>query len=284
MGTDDRRVRVAGGGGPARTGGARSNGLRVVPGGLGPLEPRRLVEHAEAALEVVVGAVGGPATGRLGRVPSDAVGACYLDLWICDRLLRHDGGGRSAAAQCLVPLLLLEGVGGLAAALGAGLHRPEPAAVEYRRRRRVLVRAARERSPQVWGRLARRMDRLAAGEDRLAHPLTAVRHRALPRPLPELVGGLEEERHRLAAAVAREPAADVRYGPAERYALLTAAAACVDGWQPRDTGVHDTTLGIGARRARLCGALCRLSVRLDLPVSEAARTAWRADVLRCAVA
>ncbi|MFG2552073.1 hypothetical protein ACGFWF_19310 [Streptomyces sp. NPDC048581] len=394
------------------------------------------------------------APGALSAAASDAVGACYLDLWICDRLLRHDGGNRSAAARCLVPVLLLEGVGGIAPVLGARLHRPDVAAVEYRRRRRVLVRAVRERSPQTWERLGQRLARIATGEDRLARPLTPVRGRGLPQPLAELVGLLEAERRELAAVGAESVGGEPPHALLERCALLTAAAACLDGWQeagphrhgperhgtagpgngrpgawptarqvplpgsaggsrselgssfgccggdcsagydrlsglgggsrsgsassfgccggdcpagydplsglagvlrsasvsssgicaadcsaghhplsgpaggprsasgssfgpcsgscpvghhprarhpgeahsvPRDPSgrpdpsghpgpsVHPASLGVSMRRARLCGALYRLAVRLDLRVSDGARTAWRADVLRCAV-
>lgn len=284
--------------------------LTVVGSGTrGPLEPARLLGHATAALHMVVAAV--PGTAVPGAAASDALGACYLDLWICDRLLRHDGGDRSAAARCLLPVLLLEGVGGIAPVLGARLHRPDAVAVEYRRRRRLLVRAVRERSPLTWEGLGHRLARVAAGDDRLARPLTAVRDRGLPQPLAELVGLLEAERRELVAAGIEPAGQEPPRGLLERCALLTAAAACLDGWQ--EAGAHPAAprqsrwapgpfpgldggegavdhrpltapVGVSLRRARLCGALYRLAVRLDLRSSDVARTAWRADVLRCAVA
>ncbi|MFJ8933017.1 hypothetical protein ACIRLA_41290 [Streptomyces sp. NPDC102364] len=314
------------------------------PGSLEPgsLEPGRLLGHARAALDEVVAAAGAvtpgaaglqapdtagaPASGArttavwgtLGAAASDAVAACYLDLWICDRLLRHDGGNRSAAARCLVPVLLLEGVGGLTPVLGARLHRPDSAALAYRRRRRALVGAVRERSPRAWDLLGERLARIAAGEDRLARPLTPVRCRALPKPLSQLVGLLEAERCELVARSAELADSPLPYGVRERCALLVTAAACLDGWQGpgpqrdpharRDTVAAGTGRPTGHRsllalpgpahsgpghplghphsvsllRARLCAALHRLAVRLDLRMPDAAHTAWRADVLRCA--
>ncbi|SDO52277.1 hypothetical protein SAMN04487981_111131 [Streptomyces sp. cf386] len=324
------------------------------PGTVGLQVPGTMGPQATGPAGAVASATQGPtAPGTLSATASDAVGACYLDLWICDRLLRHDGGNRSAAARCLVPVLLLEGVGAIAPVLGARLHRPDAVAVEYRRRRRVLVRAVRERSPQTWERLGHRLARIATGEDRLARPLTPVRGRGLPKPLSELVGLLEAERRELAAAGAESAGQEPPHALLERCALLAAAAACLDGWQeagphrdgrggqgaaghgigrpgawptagdlplpgpgggapsasgsssgpctagcpachhppPRHSGPahplspHPTAaFGVSARRARLCGALYRLAVRLDLRVSDGAGTAWRADVLRCAVA
>lgn len=279
MRTGDRRAGAAAG--RPMTTGVRAAEPRAVTGAPGPVPPRQLVRHAAAALAAVLAAEGDAAA-------DDAVSACYLDLWVCDRLLLR-AGEHAPAARHLVPVLLLDGVGGLAAVLGERLHRADAAATEYRRRRRLLVRAARERSPRIWEQLALRPAAIAAGEDRLARPLTPVRHRALPRPLAELVERLEAERRGLAARCARwgddgtpdaEPDGTVLAVLAEQLAVLTAAAACLDGWH----GSGPTAPGIAVQRARLCGALYRLASRLELPLSDRAGTAWRADVLRCAVA
>lgn len=227
--------------------------------GRAPLAPDQLLAHADAALRSALLSV---AHRPLPRPARAAAGAAYLDLWVCDRLLSAEGDSASAGAGFLVPRLLLEAVDGLAPWVDPGPGHRSRAVREFRRRAALLGDATWHgdqagRPAAVITRLAR----LPRGEDRLSRPLTPVPPGALPAELRTLLADLEPERRELIAECARtaDESGAGDWSRADRYALLTAAAACLDGWRRR-------TLRRGrllADRARLRGALSRLVVRLD---------------------
>ncbi|MEE1758267.1 MULTISPECIES: type I polyketide synthase [unclassified Streptomyces] len=226
--------------------------------------PARLAAHAGTALRCALRAAADRPPSRRARA---AAGAAYLDLWVCGRLLRAD----PVAARHLVPRLLLESVDGLVVLLGPDLSCDSGPGAEYRRRARFLADAMwhADHTEHLTA-VTARLPRLARGDDRLSRPLAPLRHLTL--------SVLEQERRHLlttcAAATARygrdqggtDSAGDARHrAAADRYALLTAAAACLDDPQPGD----------GRARARLTGALSRLALRLD-------RDPDGSDTVRCA--
>jgi hypothetical protein len=219
--------------------------------------PARLVVHADLALRGALAAVAGTEPSRLGRA---AAGAAYLDLWVGDRLLRADGGNHSATARFLLPRLLMESVDALSVLLGAQAQRNTGPGAAYRGHARRLHQAMwhpdhRARLDAVTARL----DGPPTGEDRLARPLTSVRPAALPLDLHALLDELERERRAVVAACALAPASAGAWALADRYALLTAAAACLDGWRGTGRGRRITT-----DRDRLVAALSRIAIRLGL--------------------
>ncbi|WP_405937234.1 hypothetical protein OG338_11530 [Streptomyces sp. NBC_00726] len=226
---------------------------------------------ARAAMHAAVRAVVAGGTSDRARA---AIAGAQADLWACDRLsdAAEHAPEAAAVAPYLVPRLLLDAVDGLTPALGPLLLSPDESAAEYRHHVRVL--AALTGAPGAAGRMnavAARLPFLAACDDRLAAPLTSVRTSALAPPLGTLVQALEEERRAVALraidlATPDEAEAGSRraesWGLADRYALLTAAAACLDEWRgpagPRRRGAGS--------RACLIGALSRIAAGLCLPV------------------
>ncbi|MFJ8469283.1 hypothetical protein [Streptomyces swartbergensis] len=239
--------------------------------------------EAESALRAVVHAVAdGPGLPPTARARAAVAGA-YADLWICRRLAeaaRTPSGtaGAEVVAGYLAPRLLLDGADGLGAALGERLHSPEPPFAAYRQHVRRL--AALAGAPGAAARtraVAARLPLVADGDDRLARPLTAVPATALVQPLRARVGALEEERQRVSERVVDPGPAGV-WALTDRYALLTAAVVCLDGWRvpgsPRRRRSSD--------RMCLTGALSRLAAGLCLP-SEGNRD-WQDEVYEVAVA
>ncbi|MEX2985750.1 hypothetical protein [Streptomyces sp. C36] len=221
--------------------------------------PERLLAHADAALRSAMAAATARTPPRLAKA---AAGAAYLDLWACERLLRADGGIRSASARFLVPRLLMESVDGLTVLLGTELHRASRASAEYRRRARLLGEAMWH--PDHEERLMAVVERLSLplyGDDRLSRPMTSVRPMSLPTALHRMLDDLERERRQLIDDCALSEGSPTArdWARADRYALLTAAAACVDDWERRK-GHRQHRL---ADLTRLVGALSRLAVRLD---------------------
>ncbi|MFH9403971.1 hypothetical protein ACH4JS_30055 [Streptomyces sp. NPDC017638] len=221
--------------------------------------PAQLMLHADMALRSALAAVAGTEPARLGRA---AAGAAYLDLWVGDRLLRADGGNHSAPARFLLPRLLMESADALSVLLGAQAQSNEGPGAAYRGHARRLHQAMwhpdhRARLDAVTARL----DGPPTGEDRLARPLTSVRPAALPLDLHALLDELERERRAVVGACAPAPAraSAGAWALADRYALLTAAAACLDGWRGAGRGRRITT-----DRVRLVAALSRIAVRLGL--------------------
>ncbi|WTO34008.1 hypothetical protein OG399_39300 [Streptomyces achromogenes] len=221
--------------------------------------PAQLMVHADLALRSALAAVAGTEPSRLGRA---AAGAAYLDLWAGDRLLRADGGNHSAVARFLLPRLLMESVDTLSVLLGERAQRNTGPGAAYREHARWLHQAMwhpdhRARLDAVTARL----DGPPTGEDRLARPLTSVRPAALPLDLHALLDALERERRAVVGACALAPERDPagNWALADRYALLTAAAACLDGWRGAGRGRRITS-----DRDRLVAALSRIAIRLGL--------------------
>lgn len=262
-------------------------GLPSMPAG-GPA--RMPLTAAESALHAVIEAV--TAAGRPSARARAAVAGAYADLWACHRL-GHAAVERPAAAvvaRYLSPRLLLDGADGLAAALGARLHETGGPAARYRDQVRRLETAASAPGAAARTRdVAARLPALAAGDDRLARPVTAAPAQALPRALGSLVRVLEEERAEL---VVRATALTRPDGPgndgggpgpwalADRYALLTAAAACLDGWRVPGS----PRLRRSGDRICLVAALHRLVIGLSRAVPTRAATEWRDEVYEVAVA
>ncbi|MGA5128292.1 hypothetical protein ACPCTO_00570 [Streptomyces olivoreticuli] len=234
--------------------------------------------HAEAALRAALCAAreGGGALPPDSPVTRDAVCGAVVDLWTAGRLLAVRGP-ESATARHVLPRILLEGTEGLAAVLGTRLHEQGDCAGEFNRHARALAEAARQAGdPRLAARVAEALPGVADGGDRLARPLTGVRPAVLPAVLAPAVTELEAERLALAAACRTLAAGGAVPPLADRYALLTAAAACLDRWRHRRAG-HGTLTG---DRARLVGALERIAARLGRPADPArAEHDWRPLVL-----
>ncbi|MGW2560892.1 hypothetical protein ACWCXB_16930 [Streptomyces sp. NPDC001514] len=237
---------------------------------------------AEAALHAVIEAVTG--TGRPGARARAAIAGSYADLWACRRLAyaAADSAAAAAVARYLAPRLLLDGADGLAAALGAQLHAPDGPAAHYRHQVRRLEAAVA--APGAAGRtreVAARLPALAGGDDRLARPLTAVPSQALARPLNSLVRGLEDAR----AAVVHATQVPGDGGPgvwalADRYALLTVAAACLDGWR----AAGSSRSRVSGDRICLVAALDRLAVGLGVRAAGPLGAERRDEVYELAAA
>ncbi|MFB6439901.1 hypothetical protein ACFCVY_24475 [Streptomyces sp. NPDC056411] len=205
-----------------------------------------------------------------------AVGGTYADLWACTRLTRAGEVRESAAtvARYLVPRILLDAADGLAAAWGDWFHEDSELAADHRHHVGRLADIAA--APGAGKRLrdvAARIPSLATGDDRLAHPLTAVPPAALRAPLGRLVRALEDERRavlRAAASAAQTSLVDGRFAAADdpglwaladRYALLALAAECLDGWRLPSTSQARPP---GDDRACLTGELARIAAGLGL--------------------
>ncbi|GAA4915025.1 hypothetical protein GCM10023237_39070 [Streptomyces coeruleoprunus] len=224
-----------------------------------PVLPSAAAEALTVAIEAAT------ATGRPPASVRTAIAVAHTSLWTCRRLqyAALECEAAAAVAGYLGPRLLLDGAYGLADALTT---RGRAADRLHARVRRLEAAAG---APGARARaVAERLRALAHGEDRLARPLTAVPPQALTQPLGALVHHLEEARsallHRMAALYAPDAediGHDGRWALADRYALLTAVAAALDGWRVP-----------GAPRSRLSGdrmclvaALTRLTGLLGGP-------------------
>lgn len=244
-----------------------------------PVDVAAANAEAQSALRAVVHAVAVAAPRPATPRERSAVAGAYAGLWTCRRLAEasQGPGGAAPVAAYLAPRLLLDGADGLAAALGDRLYGSGASSAAYRRHVRKLAEIAATPGAAARTReVAARLPALVSGDDRLARPLTAVSASALARPLRELVGALEEERRAVVARVADPGPAGI-WALADRYALLSAAAVCLDGWRmpgaPRRRRSGD--------RMCLVGALSRLAS--GLPAASVTGGEWRDEVYEAAL-
>lgn len=206
-----------------------------------------------------------------------AVAGAYADLWACERLARAGNVRESAAVvdRYLAPRILLDAADGLATVWGDRLGEDSGPAADYRHHVRRLATLAGV--PGATARLrevAARIPALVTGDDRLAHPLTAVPATALKAPLDRVVRALEDERRavlRAASALLPEPG-DARgcapnddpglWALTDRYALLAMAAECLDGWRTPSSPQRRRPPGDDI--ACLTGELARITTGLGL--------------------